>query len=290
MLLDLVRRADVLVHSFRPGALARYGLDHAALAEINPRLVYAHVTGYGDEGPWRLLPGQDLLVQARTGLAWLNGTGDDPPEPLGLSVVDQLAGAYLAQGVLACLVRRGVTGRGGLVEVSLLEAAMDLQFEVFTTYLAGGGTPHRSALSAAHPYIGAPYGIYETSDGWLALAMGSLQQLGALVGIPDLADAGGGTEFGDRDVTKRRLAEVLRTRGTSDWLGILEPAGYWCAEVRDWPALEESGALAALQLVMECGTDARRFRTTRCPVRIDGDPLTATAGAPRLGEHLPLPG
>ncbi|HZC27978.1 MAG TPA: CaiB/BaiF CoA-transferase family protein [Actinopolymorphaceae bacterium] len=282
-LLDLVRRADVLVHSFRPGALARHGFDYAALAEINPRLVYAHVTGYGDDGPWRLLPGQDLLVQARTGLVWLNGTADDPPEPLGLSVVDQLAGAYLAQGVLACLVRRGVTGRGGFVEVSLLEAAMDLQFEVFTTYLGGGGTPRRSAVSAAHPYIGAPYGIYATSDGWLALAMGSLRQLGELVGVPDLADGA------DRDATKRRLVKVLRERSTADWLGILEPAGYWCAEVRDWPALEKSGALDALQMVVECGSDARAFRTTRCPVRIDGQPLAATAAAPRLDEHAPLP-
>jgi crotonobetainyl-CoA:carnitine CoA-transferase CaiB-like acyl-CoA transferase len=280
----LIRRADVLVHSFRPGALARYGLHYAAVAERHPRLVYAHVTGYGDKGPWRDLPGQDLLVQARTGLAWLSGSAEGPPTPLGLSVVDQLAGAYLAQGVLACLVRRGVTGRGGLVEVSLLEAAMDLQFEAFTAYLNGGGTPRRSAISAAHPFIGAPYGIYQTCDGWLALAMGSLTQIADLLETPGIADTSA-----ERDEIKARVAAVVRTRPTDAWLRILEPAGYWCAEVRDWPALEQSGALDALGLVVECGTGQRAFRTTRCPVRIDGAPLAPSGSGPRLGEHGPLP-
>ena len=280
-LTGLVERADVLVHSFRPGALERYGLDHAAVAGLNPRLVYAHVSGYGDDGPWRLLPGQDLLVQARSGLAWLNGTAADPPEPLGLSVVDQLAGAQLVQGILALLVRRGVTGRGGLVEVSLLEAAVDLQFEVFTSYLNGGATPDRSAVSAAHPYVGAPYGIYQTADGWLALAMGSLPLLGDLLGLPELS--------GGRDEVKRRIAAALVGRGTADWLAVLEPAGYWCAEVRDWPALEESGMLDALGLVVDCGPPDRGFRTTRCPVRIDGEALARTTAGPRLGAHAALP-
>ncbi len=301
-LLELIAAADVLVHSFRPGALARYGLDYDAVAQLNPRLVYAQVSGYGEDGPWRLEPGQDLLVQARTGLVWLSGLADGPPQPLGLSVVDQLAGAYLAQGVLACLVRRGVTGRGGLVEVSLLEAAVDLQFEVFTSYLNGGGTPRRSGVSAAHPYVGAPYGIYQTTDGWLALAMGSLPALAELLGVPDLL-AGVDTTFAGRDEIKRRLAEVVRTRATADWLAVLVPAGYWCAEVRDWPGLEESGVLDALDLVLTCrvpeperpgagsGDGAGpEFRTTRCPVRIDGQVLTSTSPAPRLGQHDRLPG
>ncbi|MGH3487523.1 MAG: CaiB/BaiF CoA transferase family protein [Actinopolymorphaceae bacterium] len=289
-LLQLVPHADVLVHSFRPGALDRFGLDYAAVAELNPRLVYAHVSGYGEEGPWRSLPGQDLLVQARSGLAWLNGTAADPPEPLGLSVVDHLAGAYLVEGVLACLVRRGVTGRGGLVQVSLLEAAMDLQFEVFTGYLNGGGTPIRSEVSAAHPFVGGQYGIYQTSDAWIALAMGSLSLLGELLGVPDLAATPEAPHGLDRDAVKRALAGVLRTRTTSDWLAILVPAGYWCAEVRDWPALEESGVLDALRMVVEHRTDERAFRGTRCPVRIDGQVLAAPGVAPRLGEHAELPG
>lgn len=276
--LSLAGEADVLIHSFRPGALARFGLDYASLRELNPRLVYGHVTGYGDSG-WRDRPGQDLLVQARSGLVWLNGRAGGPPEPFGLSVVDQTAGAYLVQGVLACLVRRSVTGAGGLVEVSLLEAAMDLQFEVFTAYLNGGGLPRRSAESAGHPYLGAPYGIYRTSDGWVALAMGSLDQLGNLLELPGMS-----AEWEARDETKRRLAAALATRTTEDVLSVLEPGGYWCAEVRDWPALEASGVLESIDLVLECGPDTSKgFRTTRCPVRIDGEALGRTELGPVLG-------
>lgn len=277
--LSLVREADVLIHSFRPGALSRFGLDFESVAAVNPRLVYAHVTGYGDS-LWRDRPGQDLLVQARSGLVFLNGRAGGPPEPFGLSVVDQTAGAYLVQGVLACLVRRAVTGLGGLVEVSLFEAAMDLQFEVFTAYLNGGGLPQRSGESAGHPYLGAPYGIYRTLDGFVALAMGSLAQLGELLGVSGLSEA-----WSQRDETKRRLAAVLESRTTADVLAVLEPAGYWCAEVRDWPALEASGVLESLDLVVECGTEeSKRFRTLRCPVRIDGQALARTELGPLLGQ------
>jgi CoA:oxalate CoA-transferase len=288
-LVDLIRHADVLVHSFRPGAMGRYGLDHDTISTVNPRLVYAHVTGYGADGPWSKLPGQDLLVQARTGLVWLNGRDGEPPAPFGLSVVDHLAGTLLVQGILACLVRRGITGRGGLVEVSLLEAAMDLQFEVFTSYLNDGGPPTRSAVSAGHPDIGAPYGIYRTSDGWLALAMGPLDLLADLVDLPGDRTRIAVTPFADRDEFKQRLVEVLVRRTTEEWMAVLEPAGYWCAEVRDWPALEESGALDALRLVIDCGDHDRSFKTTRCPVRIDGEPLPGSGPGPKLGAHAPLP-
>lgn len=293
----LVARSDVFIHSFRPGAIDRYGFDFATLREVNPRLVYAHVTGYGPVGPWVNEPGQDLLVQARTGMAWLGGRADDPPTPLPLSVVDQVTGAYLVQGVLACLVRRGMTNTGGLVEVSLVEAAVDLQLEAFTAYLNGGGQPRRSAVSATHPYIDPPYGIYRTVDGWLAVAMGSLPKLGELVGAPDLADAGanGFADPAARDGLRRRLATVLETRTTAEWLAVLVPAGYWCAEVRSWPELEASGVPAAMDLIVECrdeakpDADGRGFRTTRCPIRIDGQPVAESSVAPRLGEHKILP-
>jgi crotonobetainyl-CoA:carnitine CoA-transferase CaiB-like acyl-CoA transferase len=185
----LVARADVLIQNFRPGVIERLGLDCASARELNPRLVYATLTGYGQEGPWRDKPGQDLLVQSLSGLVWLNGDADQPPVPFGLAVADLIAGAHLAQGILACLVRRGVTGRGGLVEVSLLESVLDFQFEVFTTYLNDGGKlPQRSAINNAHAYLGAPYGIYATVDGFLALAMGSVTRLGELLECPPLLE------------------------------------------------------------------------------------------------------
>ena len=112
----IIAKADVVIHNFRPGVMQRLGLDHAAVQQINPGIVYAEVSGYGVEGPWKHLPGQDLLLQAVSGLMWLSGDGDQAPMPMGVAVVDILAGTHLAQGILAALYRKGVTGKGGLVQ------------------------------------------------------------------------------------------------------------------------------------------------------------------------------
>jgi crotonobetainyl-CoA:carnitine CoA-transferase CaiB-like acyl-CoA transferase len=285
---QLIRRADVLIQNFRPGVMERIGLGHAEVRAINPRLVYATVSGYGLEGPWRDKPGQDLLAQSVSGLAWLNGNAEQPPTPFGLAVADMLAGAHLAQGILACLVRRGISERGGLVEVSLLESVLDLQFEVLTTYLNDGGKlPQRSRINNANAYLGAPYGIYATADGFLALAMGSVTQLGELLECaPLLAYADAQTWFTKRDEIKTQLAQHLRTRPTADWLAKLEAADYWCADVLTWPQLIEHEAFQILQMTQTVRRpNGATLETTRCPIRIDGARLTSPRGAPKVGEH-----
>src|SRR5690606_26070794 len=147
-------RADVLIQNFRPGVMERIGLSYEQCREMNPRIVYGSVTGYGSRGPWAGKPGQDLLAQSVSGLPWLNGDADQPPVPFGLSVADLTACANLVQCLLAALLRRGTTGVGGLVEVSLLESILDLPFEVTTTLLNDGGKPPaRSAINNAHAYL-----------------------------------------------------------------------------------------------------------------------------------------
>ncbi|HTT57224.1 MAG TPA: CaiB/BaiF CoA-transferase family protein [Opitutaceae bacterium] len=284
----LVARADVLIQNFRPGVMERIGLGAEACAALNPRLVYGVVTGYGRTGPWAGKPGQDLLAQAVSGLPFLNGDAGQPPVPFGLSVADLTASAHLVQGILAALVRRGVTGRGGLVEVNLLESVLDLQFEVLTTFLNDGGRePQRSAVNNAHAYLGAPYGIYATADGFLALAMGPVTKLGELLELPALAAyADPATWFTRRDEIKRLIAGHLRNRPTRHWLGRLEPADYWCAEVLSWPKLWQTDAFRALEFVQEVvRDDGPALRTTRCPITIDGERYTARRGAPRVGQH-----
>ena len=169
----LIKKADVMIENFRPGVMKKNGLDYASVSQWNPGIVYATVTGYGQEGPWKTKPGQDLLIQSMSGLAWLNGNGGDPPAPFGLSVVDSYAGTHMAEGILAALIRRTKTKRGGLVEVTLMESALDMQFEGISTYLSNGHhLPVRATCNNAHPLLGAPYGIYETKDGYIALAWG----------------------------------------------------------------------------------------------------------------------
>ena len=225
---QLIARADVMIQNFRPGVMERLGLGPADCATLNPRLVYGVVTGYGPTGPWVDKPGQDLLAQSLSGLAHLNGNADQPPMPCGLAVADLTASAHLVQGILAALVRRGVTARGGLVEVSLLESILDLQFELTTTFLNDGGrAPQRSAVNNAHAYLGAPYGIYATADGFLALAMGSVPKLGELLELPALAAYSDPKSwFNRRDEIKQLLADQLKTQPTRHWLDQLEPADW----------------------------------------------------------------
>ncbi|MFT4037050.1 MAG: CaiB/BaiF CoA-transferase family protein [Thermomicrobiales bacterium] len=283
----LIARADVLIQNFRPGVIERLGLDYPAVQAINPRLVYGSVTGYGDRGPWRDKPGQDLLAQSLSGLTWLSGDGTQGPVPMGLAIADLMAGNHLTQGILACLVRRGVTGRGGLVEVSLLESVLDVQFEVLTTHLNDGGrTPQRSAVNNAHAYLAAPYGIYATADGYLALAMMPVPPLGGLLGLPELtAFTDPQSWFTGRDEIKALLADHLRGRTTVEWLAMLEPADVWCADVLDWPRLIAHPAFQALGMTQTVHRrNGATLETTRCPIRVDGRLLTSGRGAPVVGE------
>lgn len=284
----LLARADVLIENFRPGVMKKLGLDHPAVRAINDRLIYASVTGYGEEGPWAGKPGQDLLAQSMSGLAWLSGDADDPPVPMGLAIADLTASAHLVQGILAALVRRGVTGHGARVQVSLLESILDLQFEVLTTHLNDGGkAPERSRVGNAHAYLGAPYGIYATADGHLALAMGSIPRLGELLGCPAL---GHHTEpaswFDQRDTIKTLLRDHLRSHPTAHWLAILEPADIWCAEVCHWSRLRQTEGYRLLEMEQDITCPGgTTLRTLRCPIRIDGQRYTSGRGAPAVGQH-----
>jgi CoA:oxalate CoA-transferase len=284
----LIARADVMLQNFRPGIMEKLCLDFAEVKKLNPKLIYGSVTGYGTKGPWVGKPGQDLLAQSVSGLVWLNGNADQPPMPFGLAVADLTASAHLVQGVLACLVRRGITGQGGQVEVSLLESILDLQFEVVSTHLNDGGkAPERSSVNNGHAYLGAPYGIYRTKDGYLALAMGSVIKLGELVECPALAVyLDPKTWFTQRDEIKSILVKHLEGKPTRHWLDCLEPADYWCAEVLSWERLRQQEAYQVLDFEQEVRRDnGAVLQTTRCPIRIDGEIYKSGRGAPKVGEH-----
>jgi len=284
---ELIIRADVMIQSFRPGVMDRLGFGYETVRMLNPKLVYATVSGYGPNGPWRDKPGQDLLVQALSGVTWLNGDANQGPVPVGLAVADMLTGAHLTQGILACLIRAGRTGQGGLVEVSLLESILDYQFEVFTTYLNDGGQPpQRSQINNAHAYLAAPYGIYATSDGYLAIAMTPVPQLGELLGCHELFAYGDPQQwFAARDTIKAILQQHLAQRTTAAWLSVLEPADIWCADVLTWERLCAHEGYRALQFSQEViYANGTHLQMTRCPIRIDGTILTSSVGAPTIGQ------
>jgi len=283
----LVAQADVVVQNFRPGVIERQGFGYEDVRSIRPNIVYGSISGYGEAGPWVDLPGQDLLAQARSGLLWLTGSADDPPMPMGLAAADILAGNALAQGILAGLVRKARTGKGGLVQTSLLEALLDFQFEVLTTYLNDGRrSPRRSAVNGAHAYLGAPYGVYRTADGWFAIAMTpSLERLATLMQVPGLERWYGDAKglLRDRDEIKRIIAKAVETKTTAHWISVLQPADIWCAEVSDWPRLLESEAFRRLSMIQNLSGPGVSLQTLRGPLRVDGEVLTSSKPAPELG-------
>ena len=287
MVRELLKKADVMIHNFRPGVMERLGFDYQSVTALNPTIIYGEISGYGTEGEWRNKPGQDLLLQSVTGLTSLTGNADSGPVAMGLSIVDMLAGAHLAQGLLACLYRKAIKNEGGFIQVSMMESAYDFQFETITTFMNDGGElPQRSEKNNANAYLGAPYGIYQTENGYLALAMGSIPQLGDLLGCDELLDYEAVEEaFDKRDEIKAILADHLSLETTETWLSKLEPADIWCADVLNWNALMDHDGFKVLNMIQEVEmVDGYRYKTTRCPIRIDGELLTSTKGSPKLGQ------
>ncbi|MDQ0966037.1 CoA:oxalate CoA-transferase [Flavobacterium sp. W4I14] len=283
----LIGKADVMTHNFRPGVMEKIGLDYENVQKINPKIVYGMVTGYGSEGPWKNKPGQDLLVQSVSGLTFLSGVDVDGPVPFGLSVSDIMCGNHLAQGIMAALIKRAKSNKSVLVEVSLLESILDVQFEVLTTYLNDGGKlPDRSgAKGSAHAYLSAPYGMYETNDGYIAMAMGNLPNICTIINC-DITDlyVEAGSAFENRDKLIVRLAETFKKEDTKHWVDLLEGHGIWCAEVLNYQTATALNTYKSLQIEQELDLDeGKKIKTTVSPIRLDNEKLFAAKAAPKLG-------
>lgn len=284
----LIAKADVMMHNFRPGVMERIGLDYDTVKTINAGIIYGEISGYGNEGPWKNLPGQDLLLQAASGLTWLSNSSSEGPTPVGVAVVDILAGTHLAQGILAALYKRGMNGEGALIQVSMFESVLDFQFELLTCYYNDGNElPVRSTVNGANAYIAAPYGIYKTKDDYMALAMTDIVLLGELLSCDQLKQFTNPQDwFNKRDDIKKILAAHLQHNSVDYWLPILEAAGVWCADVMNYDKLVNEEGYRVLEMEMNVKTaNGLTVKTTRCPLRVDGKMLISPIGAPLLGEN-----
>ena len=281
----LIAQADVMTHNFRPGVMESHGLDYAAVEVLNPRIVYGAISGYGKEGPWKDRPGQDLLLQSMSGLAYMTGNEKDNPMPFGLSIADSICGAQLVQGILAALVRRQKTGKGALVEVSLMESLLDFQFEFLTTYHSSGQLPRRSRYNNGNPLLSAPYGIYATADGHIAIAMVNIPQLARAIDSESLGVYSQEQAFSHRDEIKNLLSQHLAGRSSGYWLERLHAEDMWAMEVLDWKSLTAHEGYKVLEMEQALSTGrGKSLLTTRCPIRIDGERLFSGKPAPALGQ------
>lgn len=236
VLRDLLKDADVLIESFRPGTLDRLGLSYDALRELNPRLIYTSLSGYGSDGPYKDRPGQDVLLQAMSGLAAATGRAGEAPTPVGACVVDQHAAVLGAMGILAALHGRERTGVGMKVESNLLNAALDLQIEPLT-YALNGFEPHRSATGISSAYYKAPYGIFTTSDGYLCISLTTPTVLARVFDDEWFSAIAPDQEFEWREDINDRIAGHLLARTTAEWEQHFTSEKMWFAPVQDHDAV-----------------------------------------------------
>jgi crotonobetainyl-CoA:carnitine CoA-transferase CaiB-like acyl-CoA transferase len=280
----LALAADVVIDNFLPGRLARFGLDHDTLAAANPRLVTCTISGYGGDGAAAGRPGFDFLAQAEGGLMSITGWPDDEPTKVGVAIADLAAGLFAAIGILAALRRRDRTGRGGRVELPLLDAQVGLLANQAMNWLVGGVTPGR--MGNAHPSI-APYESFDAADGPLAIGVGTDRQfarLAAAIGAPELAEdprfATNAGRVAHRQALGRALQERLGRRGRAAWLERLAAAGVPAAPINSIPEVFADPELRERLVVEVDGVPQ-----VRSPLRVDGRPAVVEGAPPALGQH-----
>jgi crotonobetainyl-CoA:carnitine CoA-transferase CaiB-like acyl-CoA transferase len=285
---ELAARADVLLENFKPGGLARFGLDYDTVATGNPGVVYASISGFGSGGG-RSLPGYDLMVQAISGLMSLTGPHGGQPYRAGISVFDVMAGLHATIGVLAALNSRHETGRGQHVEVNLLSSALSGLVNHSSTVVATGQTPTR--MGNSHPSL-FPYDALPTADGELIVTAGNDGQFGKLcqvLGLPELVDDPRFRRNQDRTANREELrpllVERLATRTKDEWFRALIAAGVPCGPIN---TVNDGVAFAAelgLEPVVNVGDGAAAVPSVRNPITLSATPASYRLPPPGLDEH-----
>ncbi|TQK17675.1 crotonobetainyl-CoA:carnitine CoA-transferase CaiB-like acyl-CoA transferase [Microbacterium sp. SLBN-154] len=282
----LIRSADVFIQNFRRGTATRLGIGYEQLRELNPRLIYCSISGYGASGPYADRPGQDLIVQGYSGSMFSVGRADDDPAPGALWAADVMTGYQAVIGILAALQSRERTGDGQHVEVDMYSVVLDAQLQELVTYLNTGFNPQRSAEPSAHAAIPAPYGVYRTADGWLTLAMSPLPALGAMLDDPWLASLSAYNDGHDRrDEVFAHIRDRFVGGTTAEWVRLADEHGVWAGPVYDYPDLVNDPHLLATGTFVEQPSAGRGapVRTVRPPIRLSGTPTAIRKGAPALG-------
>ncbi len=280
--LRLIDTADVVAENFRPGVMEKLGFGYETLKQRKPGLIYASASGYGPDGPYVEKPGQDLLAQALFGIMAITGQASTGPRPVGVSLVDHHGAALFAMGVLAALLRRQRTGEGCRVDASLMQAALDLQAELLVSWL---NSPHKPSISAfkhvAGWYYAAPYGVYPTKDGHLALSLSPLQDIAAAIGEPRLAGYDKKDTWSKQDEIGELIAAKLQTATTRAWMARMEPLAIWHAPVQDYGEIRDDPQVKHMQSLLTvagAGKTAAPITVVNHPVLYDG--AAAEVGRP----------
>ena len=288
---DAVRRlaatADLVVENFRPGVMDRLGLGYDELRAINPSIVFVTGSGFGPDGPYVDRPGQDLLIQSMSGLAAYGGRRDDPPTPAGSSIVDASTALLLAFSAMVGLFHRERTGEGQRIDVSLFNTAIALQCQELAAFLNLPDRWDRSEAGIGGAWLSAPFGIYRTADGEIAIAMASLAVLAEVLDLPELADYDDEERaYHERDDVYRMIQERLLERDAGTWLERLATRDVWCAPVARFEDVVEDPQVRHNELLTTVERPSGEpTRVVGMPVRFSATPGTIRSGPPAVGEH-----
>ncbi len=293
VLYRMVKDADVLVQNFRPRVATRLGIDYATLSAINPQLIYGSVSGYGEDGPLKDRPGQDLLLQSFTGLTMNAGRADGLPHPSPLYMVDVSASHLLAEGVLAALFSRTRTARGQEIKVSMVSAIMEMQIQELTSFMATDAPPTRSASPQASIWMEPPYGIYACAGGgYLALAQADLDPLADIIQVPALKQLKA-TRPGQSDSTAlmkwrddiyEAIAERLNDDSAHHWDSLLSAHDIWCGVVCDYATFLAHPQTQRYLTTMRHAKGGD-YRTVAPAIGFSDNPHPNLFAAPGYGEH-----
>jgi crotonobetainyl-CoA:carnitine CoA-transferase CaiB-like acyl-CoA transferase len=286
----LVRTADVLVESFRPGVTKRLGVDYDAVAAINPRLVYASISGFGQTGPYANRPGFDLIAQGMSGIMSVTGEPDATPMKCGVPIADLSAGLIATNGILAALIARATTGRGQHIETSLFESALALSVWETTEYWASGEVPR--AMGSAHR-LNAPYQAFRTSDGYITLAALTATQWKHLCTVLDrerLATdprfATNAARMANRPALVREIEAALAARPTAEWVDRMVAAGVPAGPIFTFAEVLSEPHTHARHMVENVDHPAAgRVRMLGFPLKMSETPPRVRRAPPLLGEH-----
>lgn len=286
---ELARRADVMLENFRPGGLARFGLDYETVSATNPGVVYASISGFGSGPEGARLPGYDLIVQAISGLMSLTGSPDGEPYRAGISVFDVMAGMHATIGALSALHKRHETGRGQHVEVNLMSSALSGLVNQSSAYVASGTVPMR--MGNSHPSL-FPYEPLPCADGDLIVTAGNdgqFRKLVGVLGVPELADDArfrrNEDRTANRDELRPLLVERLATRTKDEWFREIIAAGVPCGPINTVEGGVAFAESVGLEPIVEVGQGAAMVPSVRHPIRLSETPPDYVLPPPRLDEH-----
>ena len=286
----LLERTDVIVENFRPGAMARLGLDYDAIHGTHPAIVYCSISGFGQTGPRRSEPGYDAVIQAEGGLMSLTGDADGPPFRLGVAISDIVSGMFAFQGISMALYARTQTGRGQLVDIGMLDSTAALLTYQSGSFFATGQAPQR--LGNRHPTI-VPYETFSASDGDFVIAVGNDALWRAFCTACGLEALGDDPQFATNrqrvqgyGVLKPVIVERLRTKTRAEWIAVLTAARIPCGAVRDVGQVLADPQLAAREMVQQVAhASLGPLRVTGVPVKLSDTPGGVRTAPPTLGQH-----